>query len=100
MNALITKEGRAVECTGGRVHKQVCYTDFDCTLAEFLQSGGIRVKLHNDEMAIESFDEITSEQRRVINRMLRDNIIYVIVYQISKRWNKKSALRPIKSFRG
>ena len=99
MNALITKEGKQVLCRGAE-HEQICYVDFDCTLAEFLQDGGVRVKVHNDEMAIESFDEITSEQHRVINRMLRDNIIYVIFYQIGKRWNEKSALRPIKSLRG
>ena len=100
MNALITKEAELVECVHGQEHEQTTSIMFGCDLAEFLQDGGVRVKVHNDEMAIESFDEITSEQRRVINRMLRDNIIYVIFYQIGKRWNKKSALRPIKSLRG
>lgn len=78
MNCLISKTGKTVDCTGG-VHDILCRTQFKTTLAKFLSSGGVRVMVRHDTAAIEYYEPMTDKQNRVVNKLLKEQPIYVIV---------------------
>lgn len=92
-NCLITKDGKQVDCTGG-VHDILCQTQFKMTLAKFLSSGGVRVMVRNDTMAVEFYELLTNKQNRVVNKLLKEQPIYCIVCA----FKTITKFRPIRSF--
>ena len=97
MNSLIDKNGHKIDCSG-QTHVQVCKAKFHCPLSAFLQSGGVRVKIYYDHIAIEAGRPISDKQQRVINRILRDNEVYVAVWQIKGIYGERITHRPMRSF--
>lgn len=92
---LITKQGKVIECIGGR-HDLTCLVQLKCTLKQFIQRGGVRVKHHQDALAIESRHHLTSDQTNKVNKVLRQDDIYTIHTCIKgiEHWDKR--FRPIR----
>lgn len=81
MNCLINKQGKVVECQGAD-HEILCVRILKQRLNKFLDSGGCRVKIHFDTLAVECNQILMPIQVSIINGILRNNEIYQIVSQI------------------
>ena len=93
MNCLITQDGKRIDCTGG-VHDINCRMQLKMTLTQFMNEGGVRVMVHHDNIAIEFYEPMTDEQNRVVNKLLKQQPIYVIVMP----FKTITKYRPIRSF--
>lgn len=93
MNCLIDKTGKTVDCRGG-VHDIVCRQRLKMTLSKFFKFGGIRVMVRSDTVAVEHYKPMTDKQNKIINKLLKQQPIYVIVTE-QKTITK---LRPIRNF--
>lgn len=93
MNCLIAQTGKQIECAGG-VHHIICRLQLGITLRRFFKSGGVRVKIHHDLMAVEFYGQITDEQNRIINRLLREQPIYTVIMPTET----VTKFRPIRHF--
>lgn len=93
---LITKSGKVIETLGGATHEITCLHTLKCTLADFIDNKGCRVKQHNESLAIESTQHLTNEQTNKVNSILRQENIYTIHTCIMgvEHWQKK--FRPIR----
>ena len=101
-SCLITKTGKVVECLPGATHERTCVLTFKLSLCEFLnkKAGGVRVKLYQDEAAIEGFDFPTPKQRYKINAILRINDIFKLTTSFRGGYDVKNSFsRPIRSLR-
>ncbi len=78
MNALIKQNGEVIECAGG-THLIVSKLKLGMTLDKFLKTGGVRVMLHNDMIAVEFYNPISDEQNTEINKLLREQPVYTII---------------------
>lgn len=92
---LITKTGKVIECIGGR-HDLTCLVQLKCTLKQFIQRGGVRVKHHHDSLAVESKHHLTSEQTNKVNKVLRQDNIYSIHTCIKGIEHWRNSFRPIR----
>ena len=93
MNCLITKIGKRIDCVGD-IHHRICQQRLRIGLQTFLSSGGVRVKIHHNTMAVEFYKSLTDKQNKIINKLLKQQPIYIIITEsgcIEK-------LRPIRSF--
>lgn len=93
MNCLITQDGKQIDCTAGR-HDIICRLQLKKTLVKFLSTGGIRVMVRHDTIAVEFYNDISDKQNRIINKVLKEQPIYVLIMpfkQITK-------YRPIRYF--
>lgn len=93
MNCLISKTGKTIDCTAVQ-HDILCRLKLKITLAKFLSSGGCRVMIRHDTMAVEFYEPLTDKQNQVVNKLLKEQPIYCIVC-VFKTIEK---LRPIRSF--
>ncbi len=96
MNFLITKNGVRY-CTQGTQHNIWVRTHLGTTLRKFLQDGGVRVKTHNDHMAIEASRPFTTNQKRHIKKALRAHDYFSVVVDIGGKYAAKERFRPIRS---
>jgi hypothetical protein len=78
MNCLITQTGKTIDCTAVK-HDIICRQQLKITLAKFLSSGGCRVMIRYDTMAIEFYELLTDKQNQVVNKLLKEQPIYCIV---------------------
>lgn len=92
-NCLITRTGKQIDCTAAR-HNILCQQQLKMTLAKFLSSGGIRVMIRHDTIAIEFYKAMTNKQNRIINKLLKEQPIYCIVCA----FKTITKYRPIRSF--
>ena len=96
-NFLITKTGRKVECNGGRNHDTICKDILHTTLDKFIRSGGVRVKIHDEQAAIECYNIPNSQQTGKVNGILRRNQIHCLVTSFKGGYDiRDSFSRPIR----
>jgi len=95
MNCLISKQGKMVECQGAD-HRILSVKIFKQQLGKFLCTGGCRIKVHFDVLAIEAGQKLTAIQLSIVNSILRNNEIYEIVRQINGEFNRKESFRRIR----
>lgn len=93
MNCLITKTGKQIDCTGG-THEINCRLLLETTLTKFLSSGGVRIMIRHDTVAVEFYEPMTDKQNRAVNKLLKEQSIYVIVCA----FKTITKFRPIRSF--
>lgn len=93
MNCLITQDGKRIDCAGG-VHDITCRLQLRMALSKFLKTGGTRVKIHHNSMAVEFYGQITDEQNRIVNRLLKQQSIYTLVMESGT----VTKFRPIRNF--
>ena len=103
-NYLITKAGRKVLVQDGQAHKQTCEDILHTTLEDFIENGGVRVKIHGEHAAVESHVKLNSQQIGKVNGILRNNDIFSLVTSFAKYYEdiRTSFTRPIRklSLRG
>lgn len=92
-NVLITKTGRVVDCNSA-MHQIICKQQLKMTLTQFMNGGGVRVLIRNDQMAVEFYEPLTDKQNRVVNKLLKEQPIYVLVCA----FKTITKFRPIRSF--
>lgn len=92
-NCLITKTGKRIDCTSA-MHQIICKQQLKMTLTQFMNGGGCRVLVHNDTMAVEFYEPLTDKQNRVVNKLLKEQPIYVLVCA----FKTVTKFRPIRSF--
>ncbi len=81
VNFLITKGGVRYS-TQGVQHNFWVRTRLNTTLRKFLRNGGVRVKTHNDHMAIEAGCPLTVKQKIRIRKALKFNDYFSLVVSI------------------
>lgn len=98
MNCIIKQNGTTIDC-GGATHEQVCKTHFKMSLDKFLKfNRAVRVKIHNEQITVESYDKLTDIQCSRINSLLCKNDIYTVVSFIRGKYDTKTSfIRPIRS---
>lgn len=93
MNCLITKTGKRIDCTSA-MHQIICKQQLKMTLTQFMNEGGVRVMIRHDTAAVEYYEPMTDKQNRVVNKLLKEQPIYVIVCA----FKTITKYRPIRSF--
>ena len=78
MNCLILKDGKQIFCNGG-MHYLICRRQLKMSLSKFLQTGGIRIMSTDYGIAIEFYGRITKTQNAIVNRMLKEQPVYMVV---------------------
>ena len=96
VNFLISKDGKCYDVTGVQHNIYVRYY-FRVSLKKFLQDGGVRVKTHNDHMAVEAGRSLTVEQKMWVREALREYDYYSVVVSIGGKYAVKKRFRPIRS---
>ena len=96
VNFLITPNG-CFHCTDGTRHSDYVARFFGITLKKFLQNGGVRVKTHNDHMAIEAGKPLTVKQKRWIRSALKGHDYFSVIVSIGGKYASKERFRPIRS---
>jgi len=97
-NCLIEQRGKVIEC-GGSTHEQVCKTCYKTSLDKCMVSRHIvRLKIYDEECAVESYDSLTDIQRSRINAVLCKNDVHRLTTFVRGKLNvKHSFMRPIRS---
>ncbi|KKL06790.1 hypothetical protein LCGC14_2592540 [marine sediment metagenome] len=95
-NFLVTKDGVRY-CTQGIQHNIWVRTRLKTTLKEFLQGGGIRVKTHNDHMAVEAGRPLTVGQKTWVREALKEHDYFSLVVSIGGKYAAKERFRAIRS---
>ena len=96
VNSIITKSGRGYD-VGSERHRIYTQRHFKLTLKKFLQNGGVRVKTHNDHMAIEAGKPLTVKQKRWIRSALKGHDYFSVIVSIGGKYASKERFRPIRS---
>lgn len=96
MNCLIDKKANISECIGID-HETACRNRFGMSLSEFIKSG-VRVcdKERFETMAIEHQKPLTTKQKRIINRFLKDNDYYCVTDNFNTKYRIDRPIRRIK----
>jgi len=81
------------------MHEQICKTRYKMSLDEYLkQKRAVRVKIHDGQGAVESYDDLTDIQRSRVNSVLCKNQVFTLVTFVRGVYNiKTSFMRPIRS---
>ena len=96
MNSIITRTG-VCYITAGIQHNIFVRQQLKMSLKKFLQSGGVRVKAHNDHMAVEAGQPLTVEQKAWIRKALKEHDYFSVVVSIGGQYAAKERFRPIRS---
>lgn len=91
-NCLITKTGKQIDCIGG-THEINCKLQLKITLTQFMNGGGVRVMIRHDMAAVEFYEPMTDKQNRVVNKLLKQQPIYVLICA----FKTITKFRPIRS---
>ena len=97
-NCFIEQNGKVINC-GSKTHEQTCRTLFKTSLDKHLKNRySVRIKIHGEEAAIESYDTLSDVQRAKINSVLCKCEVFVLVTFIRGVYKTKTTqMRPIRS---
>jgi hypothetical protein len=95
MNCLVKRNGDIIKCNGGD-HETICKLKLNQKLSDFLYSGGLRIMLHGEKLAVEHYGKLSRVQNLIVRKILKMNLIYelVTVTNVIKKF------RPIRSYNG
>lgn len=95
MKLLITKHGKVIDHSGV-THNIAAKINGFKSLADFFNSGGVRIKQQSVLLCIESKKVLTQKQRDYINQLIRENQIFDIIADINGKTTTNYSFRRIK----
>ncbi len=98
MSYLISKQGKKIDCAGIE-HSEVCRIQLRQSLKTFLNSGGCRVKIHLELMAVETSKKLTVRQVGIINDLLAEYPIFTLVSDVAGVYKENKQFRQIRGFK-
>jgi hypothetical protein len=79
-SGFIYPDGQFTALYYGTTHEDQCYTAGVSDLLDALSAGIVRIRIHNELLAIEHNLDLTEKQKRCIMRIIRANKFYSLIY--------------------
>jgi len=95
VNLLLHRNGTATACIGVE-HCQVCKLAKTTLFKYLLNSGGCRIMIWHNQLVIETFQELSDEQKTRITTIVRKNVFTVITLSISEKISQRTHFNRVR----